>query len=166
MYTPNSQNEIASFQELCGQINKDGKISPNVDSISRIIQIELLRIYGNSHPISQDMLSHVDITSYQNFLKSYLEINQIDLNDFFSPKVIQSFVDQVLETTSLENNFLPGYLFFIFPIPFDQNIRPLNKEDLDTADNLKILILENKDAKASYTIYRGTYLHKILPSEF
>ena len=72
----------------------------------------------------------------------------------------------MLDITTLENCLSPGYLFFIFPIPFDQNIRPLNKEDLETADNFKILILEDKDAKASYTIYRGTYLHKILPSEF
>ncbi|MBI96127.1 hypothetical protein CL656_03180 [bacterium] len=162
----NQNININEFNDLCGPENSEGKITPTVEMISSLIQYELSRVFNDLKLVDPQNLKHITLDSYKDFLNSYLHANSLTMSDLFSNEVIKVFIDQILDKTNLHEYLLPNYTFLIFPIPFDTSLRPVNELSLKSADNLKILLLENMDSKVSFTTYRGTYLHKILPSEF
>ncbi|MBT5346444.1 hypothetical protein HOJ01_01010 [bacterium] len=167
MQSINPKFELEHFKKQCGPVDEEGKINPGLDSITGMIQLELLRVYSSEeHPIPVDNLKHVSLSTFKEFLSLHLQKNNLQIADMFESKIIDVFLDQILEKTNLQDYLAPGYIFLIFPIPFDQNMIALTKENLNDADNLRFLLLENINSQASYTMYRGTYLHKILPSEF
>ena len=162
----NPQLELKHFKSICGPIDQNGKISPDTQSITGIIQTELLRVFNQNHPVSPDELKHLTLESYKSYLSHYFSINNITLDQVFTEEILNVFTQQIIDKTNLENYLVPGFIMMIFPVPFDQNLKPLKKDNLLDADNLRFLLLEDSNSKASLTIYQGTYLQKILPSEF
>ena len=156
---------INEFNDLCGPENSEGKITPTVEMVSSLIQYELSRVFNEQKSVAPHNLKHISLDSYKDFINSYLHANSLTMSDLFSDKVVEVFINQILDKTKLHEYLFPNYIFLIFPIPFDTSFRPVNELSLKSADNLKVLLLENAESKVSFTTYRGTYLHKILPSE-
>lgn len=162
----NPHLELNHFKSICGPVDKNGKISPDAQSITGIIQTELLRVFTQNHPVSPEELKHLSLESYKNYMTDYFSRSNLSLDQIFTDEILDVFTQQIIDKTNLENYLIPGYIMMIFPVPFDQNLKPLNKENLRDADNLRFLLLEDSNSKASLTIYQGTYIQKILPSEF
>lgn len=162
----NHQLEQEYFERICGPCDTLGKISPTILDLKSLIQTELLRVFSDKHPIHPNSLKHVTLESFKNLLIEQLQVNNLNLESIFEPEVIEVFLNQILNQTNLENLLAPNYLFVIIPISFDQKLLPLTQQGIKDGESFRVLLLENLESPVSYTIYRGTYLHKILPSEF
>ena len=143
----------------------NGKVSPSPEDIKRIIQIEKQRTFHPDRPNSPEELKEITLESYKKFLKEFLNQGQVTLEEFFSEKTINQHLDNLLQDAKLHFHLTEGEYFLLLPVPFNESYNTFTKEEVEKGDHIEFILVSNFQEPIKNRIYKGTYLHHILPKE-